>query len=72
MIWTALSVNADSGAYIKFLSVSAWFTQCFQELLLWISEAAATATGMFDGMQYIGGAFVGVGAGCLTISDGEP
>lgn len=28
-------------------------------------RAAATATGMFDGMQYLGGAFVGVGVGWL-------
>jgi OPA family glycerol-3-phosphate transporter-like MFS transporter len=28
-------------------------------------KAAATAAGMFDGMQYIGGAFVGVGMGML-------
>ncbi|MFZ1320885.1 MAG: MFS transporter [Ignavibacteria bacterium] len=28
-------------------------------------RAAATATGMFDGMQYIGGAFVGIGVGFL-------
>jgi OPA family glycerol-3-phosphate transporter-like MFS transporter len=28
-------------------------------------KAAATATGMFDGMQYLGGAFVGVGMGAL-------
>jgi OPA family glycerol-3-phosphate transporter-like MFS transporter len=28
-------------------------------------RAAATATGMFDGMQYIGGAAVGIGIGYL-------
>jgi OPA family glycerol-3-phosphate transporter-like MFS transporter len=28
-------------------------------------KAAATATGMFDGMQYMGGSFVGIGMGAL-------
>jgi OPA family glycerol-3-phosphate transporter-like MFS transporter len=28
-------------------------------------RAAATATGMFDGMQYIGGAAVGIGVGWM-------
>ena len=28
-------------------------------------RAAATATGMFDGMQYLGGATVGIGVGWL-------
>jgi MFS transporter, OPA family, glycerol-3-phosphate transporter len=28
-------------------------------------KAAATAAGLFDGMQYIGGSFVGIGMGFL-------
>jgi OPA family glycerol-3-phosphate transporter-like MFS transporter len=28
-------------------------------------KAAATATGLFDGMQYVGGAFVGIGMGWM-------
>ncbi|NUM89504.1 MAG: hypothetical protein HUU37_09895 [Bdellovibrionales bacterium] len=33
-------------------------------------RAAATAAGLFDGMQYVGGAFVGVGMGWLLESFG--
>jgi OPA family glycerol-3-phosphate transporter-like MFS transporter len=29
-------------------------------------KAAATAAGMFDGMQYLAGAFVGMGVGYIT------
>lgn len=35
-------------------------------------RGAATATGMFDGMQYIGGAFVGIGVGWLLDNFGWP
>ena len=29
-------------------------------------KAAATAAGLFDGMQYLAGAFVGIGVGYIT------
>lgn len=68
IIWMAPSVNL---VIVAFISNSLGISMVHSMLSGTASmdfggqRAAATATGMFDGMQYIGGAFVGVGVGWL-------
>lgn len=68
VIWMAPSVNL---VIVAFISNSLGISMVHSMLSGTASmdfggqRAAATATGMFDGMQYIGGAFVGIGVGWL-------
>lgn len=68
IIWMAPSVNL---VIVAFISNSLGISMVHSMLSGTASmdfggqRAAATATGMFDGMQYIGGAFVGIGVGWL-------
>lgn len=68
IIWQALSLEMIIGAFI----VNSFAISMVHSMLSGTAsmdfggkKAAATATGMFDGMQYVGGAAVGSGMGWL-------
>jgi len=68
IIWKAPNMNWVIGAFV----VNSFSISIVHSMLSGTAsmdfggkKAAATAAGMFDGMQYVGGAFVGVGMGWL-------
>jgi len=68
VIWKAPSLEWVIGAFI----VNSFSISVVHSMLSGTAsmdfggkKAAATAAGMFDGMQYVGGAFVGIGMGWL-------
>ena len=68
VIWQAPSMGWVIGAFI----VNSFAISCVHSMLSGTAsmdfggkKAAATATGLFDGMQYIGGSFVGLGMGWM-------
>lgn len=68
IVWKAPSINWVIGAFV----VNSFAISVVHSMLSGTAsmdfggkKAAATATGLFDGMQYVGGAFVGIGMGML-------
>ncbi len=68
VVWKAPSLNGVMGAFI----LNSYAISMVQSMLSGTAsmdfggkKAAATAAGFFDGMQYIGGAFVGLGMGWM-------
>lgn len=68
IIWKAPSIEWVIGAFIAnsfSISVVHSMLSGTASMDFGGKKAAATAAGMFDGMQYVGGAFVGIGMGWL-------
>jgi OPA family glycerol-3-phosphate transporter-like MFS transporter len=68
IVWKAPSINWVIGAFV----VNSFAISVVHSMLSGTAsmdfggkKAAATATGLFDGMQYVGGAFVGIGMGWM-------
>jgi OPA family glycerol-3-phosphate transporter-like MFS transporter len=68
VIWKAPSIEAVIAAFV----VNSFSISVVHSMLSGTAsmdfggkKAAATATGLFDGMQYVGGSFVGLGMGWL-------
>jgi OPA family glycerol-3-phosphate transporter-like MFS transporter len=73
IVWKAPSIDWVIGAFV----VNSFAISCVHSMLSGTSsmdfggkKAAATAAGLFDGMQYIGGSVVGIGMGWLLESMG--
>ncbi len=66
VIWRAPSVNAVIAAFVMnsfAISIVHSMLSGTASMDFGGKKAAATAAGLFDGMQYVGGAFVGIGMG---------